>query len=66
MNNYLLSFGLPLENIKIITSNKDISFDDDISYFNVADRHYTKKQTLNEIKFMNFLLPDKAKFVPYE
>lgn len=34
--------------------------------FVVADRKYTKQGTPNEIAFMKYLLPTKAKFVPYE
>lgn len=53
-----------LKNIKIVTDVKEFNFNDDISYFDVSTRTYTKKLTNEEIKFMNFLLPDKAKFTP--
>lgn len=36
------------------------------SCFVVADRRYTKQGTQEEIAFMKYLLPTKAKFVPYE
>jgi len=55
-----------IENIKIVETTDDFNFNDDISYFDVSSRTYTKKQSINEIKFMNYLLPDKAKFTPYE
>lgn len=55
-----------LKNIKIVKSNKEFVFDDPFSYFDVDTRTYTKKRTDDEIKFMSFLLPDKAKFTPYE
>lgn len=54
-----------LQKIKIVRSVDDFNFDDDISYFDVKTRSYTKKRTQNEITFMKYLLPDKAKFVPY-
>lgn len=37
-----------------------------ITYFNVDDRTYTKRGTVAETAFMNWLLPLKAKFVPRE
>lgn len=57
------NFG-SLDDIKIIKDISEIN-DDDISYFNVSDRRYTKKLTENEINFMKYLLPTKAKFIPY-
>jgi hypothetical protein len=36
-----------------------------ITWFVVADRKYTKRQSEEEIAFMKYLLPDKAKFTPY-
>ena len=38
---------------------------EDISYFIISSRTYTKRRTPEEIGFMKFLLPEKAKFVPY-
>jgi acetyltransferase-like isoleucine patch superfamily enzyme len=66
MKNYIIEANLQSAKIKLVSSFEEISFDDDISYFNVSDRKYTKKKTLSEICFMKFLLPEKAKFVPYE
>ena len=62
---YWREFGSPA-NIKILKNSKDVIFDNDISYYNVDDRRYTKKGSDEEIAFMNFLLPTKAKFTPYE
>jgi len=45
-----------IENIKIVETTDDFNFNDDISYFDVSSRTYTKKQSINEIKFMNYLL----------
>ncbi len=36
------------------------------SYFIVKERMYIKKGTESEIAFIKFLLPDKAKFIPYQ
>ncbi|HRI20648.1 MAG TPA: hypothetical protein PLA68_06820 [Panacibacter sp.] len=65
MNQYLNESKLDASIIKIVTDKAEINFDDSISYFNVADRKYTKRNTETEISFMKFLLPDKAKFTPY-
>lgn len=51
--------------IEIVRSIDEVSFEDGISYFDVSTRKYTKKQTAEEIAFMKFLLPEKAKFVPF-
>ena len=65
MNAYLNQWNANSEKIKIVKSPNEIDFDNvEITYFNVADRTYTKKGTVEEISFMNFLLPAKAKFVP--
>jgi hypothetical protein len=37
-----------------------------VSYFNVSDRSYIKRKTEIERLFMNYLLPEKAKFIPKE
>lgn len=54
-----------LNNIKIVTSTSHFNLNDEVTYFDVSTRTYTKKSSENEIKFMNFLLPEKAKFIPY-
>jgi acetyltransferase-like isoleucine patch superfamily enzyme len=54
-----------LKNIKIVKSNTEFNFNDDITYFDVSSRTYTKKRSSDEIKFINYLLPEKAKFIPY-
>jgi len=35
------------------------------TYFVVKDRKYTKRHSAAEIAFMKFVLPEKAKFIPY-
>ena len=55
---------LGLEKVKVVTDVEQMEYLSDISYFNPKTRTYTKKGTYDEIKFMKFLLPEKAKFVP--
>ena len=64
MNAYLNDWRGDKNKIKIIASHRDSNTENDISYFNVADRTYTKKHTDQEISFMKFLLPYRAKFIP--
>lgn len=64
LNQYLIEFDKNCENIKIVTNDNNINLNDNITYFNVSNRKYTKKQSENEIAFMKFLLPEKAKFTP--
>ncbi len=62
MEKYLNDFGNS-KNIKIVkkySNNLDFS----IRYFNVKDRTYTKRLSKEEILFMKYLLPEKAKFIP--
>lgn len=63
MANYLNEYG-SVYNLKIIKDDSEI-LNDDITYFNVSNRKYTKRLSDHEISFMKFLLPTKAKFVPY-
>jgi acetyltransferase-like isoleucine patch superfamily enzyme len=58
-------FGI-CDDIKIVLRQEEINFDDNISYFAVETRCYKKTLSHNEIQFMKFLLPDKAKFIPIE
>jgi len=66
LNKYLSQSNVSPNRIKVVKSSDEIDFNDiNISYFNVSNRCYTKRQSEEEIKFMKFLLPEKAKFVPY-
>lgn len=56
-------FGI-CEDIKIVMDENEVNKFDDISYFVINSRRYKKTQSENEIRFMKYLLPDKAKFVP--
>lgn len=51
--------------IKIVQDISEINFSDEISYFDVSNRKYKKTSSNDEIEFMKFLLPAKAKFIPY-
>ena len=64
MTAYLNEWGGDKNKIKITTSHSYSNLDDDVSYFNVSDRTYTKKRTPAEISLMKFLLPYRAKFIP--
>ncbi|CAN5285071.1 hypothetical protein BH11BAC6_BH11BAC6_14060 [soil metagenome] len=65
MQEYLLLSGVATAMIKIVSGDEAINADDEITYFNISTRRYTKKRTAGEIAFMKFLLPEKAKFIPY-
>lgn len=65
MNSYLKEFGSTAK-IKIVSSINEVNFEDDISYFDVSSRRYKKVLSDEEIRFMKFLLPARAKFVPFE
>jgi hypothetical protein len=68
MNNYLNEFETKFykkHNIKIVSSSESVDLEDKYTYFDVSSRQYTKKQNEAEILFMKFLLPAKAKFIPF-
>ncbi len=66
MNDYIKEWGGDSSAIIIVSSKEEIiTTKQDITYFNVSDRCYTKRLTDAEISFMKFLLPAKAKFTPY-
>lgn len=64
LNNLLDSFGNS-DLIKIVMDESEI-LDNEISYFCISTRKYTKRLSNNEIAFMKYLLPDKAKFTPLD
>jgi acetyltransferase-like isoleucine patch superfamily enzyme len=64
MLEYLNMFKPNSNTIRIVDTIEDFMFEDNITYFNVTTREYTKKLNEEEIQFMKFLLPDKAKFTP--
>ena len=63
MNLFLNEWNPNSKSIKIITDNSEI-LTDELTYFNVSNRTYTKRATPDEINFMKFLLPARAKFTP--
>lgn len=66
MEEYLRESGVEASKIKIVSSVEEIDFQDDwSSWFALKERKYTKRGTETEVAFMKFLLPEKAKFVPF-
>lgn len=65
MNSYLNDWNIYSKSIKIVSDVSEIDFNQEaITYFNVSDRTYLKRGSDEEISFMKFLLPAKAKFTP--
>jgi acetyltransferase-like isoleucine patch superfamily enzyme len=64
MQQYLNEWNGDKSQIRIITDTSQIESTDNITYFNLATRTYNKRGTADEISFMKFLLPAKAKFIP--
>jgi acetyltransferase-like isoleucine patch superfamily enzyme len=62
MNSYLKEFG-KTSKIIIVSDISEIKEDDNV-YFSVKTRQYTKKLYEEEVSFMKFLLPTRAKFTP--
>lgn len=66
MNQYLKDSGVNPSSIKIVSSVEEVDFQDDFfSWFAVNERKYTKRLSDAEVAFMKFLLPEKAKFIPF-
>lgn len=64
MQKYLQEAKIDSNKVKVVRFKKDVQ-NNDTTYFVVEDRSYTKKGTEEEVRFMKFLLPEKAKFIPY-
>jgi acetyltransferase-like isoleucine patch superfamily enzyme len=65
MKKYLDLWEGNKNSIEIVSTIQKEQIDNQmVSYFNVTNRTYTKRSSIDEISFMKFLLPDKAKFVP--
>ena len=58
------SFKLP-KNVKLIDNDSDIK-NNEVSYFNIDKRMYTKRNTDEEVLFMKELQKKLIKFIPYE
>ncbi|MBC7641046.1 MAG: hypothetical protein H7174_01710 [Flavobacterium sp.] len=66
MKEYLKEWNINSKTIQLVTNVEEIDFNlDNISYFNVSDRTYTKTGSIEEVSFMKFLLPSRAKFTPF-
>lgn len=63
MRSYLAESGIDPSTIRIVGSASEIG-DDDLTYFAVDERVYTKKNSAEEIAFMKYLLPARGKFTP--
>lgn len=61
MRGYLEQSGA--KNIRIVMDVEEFK-DDGNSYFAVSTRQYKKTGSMDEVGFMKFLLPEKAKFTP--
>ena len=63
---YLNEWNSESKSIKIVYDIETKHIEDiSNTYFAINTRNYTKRLSKEEISFMKFLLPDKAKFVPY-
>ncbi|WP_312348828.1 hypothetical protein [Stenotrophomonas acidaminiphila] len=62
MQAHLRDFGAA-RSIRIVADQSEV-VDDGNSYFDVSNRTYTKMRTEEEIAFMKYLLPARAKFTP--
>jgi acetyltransferase-like isoleucine patch superfamily enzyme len=60
---YLVESGINASNIRVIAHSSE-ALDDSMTYFMVASRTYTKRRSAEEVAFMKFLLPARAKFTP--
>ena len=65
MQRYLNDFDSNNQIIKVVDSVHHFDPDDKLVYFDVDTRTYTKKHTAEEMEFIKYLLPEKAKFVPH-
>jgi len=66
MQKYLQEWKGDRTRIKIVKYTAEINdYSNDISVFCIESRSYTKRLTEPEIDFMKFLLPARAKFIPY-
>lgn len=64
MIGYLKESGV--RNVLVVETKDQVDFTNDLTYFVIEDRKYKKTGSVDEVEFMKFLLPEKAKFTPYE
>jgi acetyltransferase-like isoleucine patch superfamily enzyme len=66
MRQYLSESGVDQEKIILVNHEDEINWESsDKSYFVISQRKYTKRQSMEEVRFMKYLLPEKAKFTPF-
>ncbi len=63
LKSYLAESGIDASRIRIVADRTELT-DSDASHFIVASRTYTKRGAAEEIAFMKYLLPARAKFTP--
>lgn len=64
MRRFLQDWNGDSSSLAVIEDDKDRVDPATTTYFNVRNRTYNKRSTAEEISFMHFLLPEKAKFIP--
>lgn len=64
MRHYLAESGIDGSTIRIVSSTSEFG-NDDLTYFAVDERIYTKQRSSAEIAFMKYLLPSRGKFTPF-
>lgn len=65
MQRYLRDSGVDMSKIRISNVyDCNDEYDESITYFFIEDRKYTKRGTPDEVAFMKYLLPQRAKFIP--
>ena len=58
------SLGHETNFVRLVRSSKELIADGEHTPFCLATREYLPRYTADEVRFMRFLLYDKAKFVP--
>lgn len=64
LQQYIAESGIDAKQVRIVHTPEEFKADG-ISYFALTTRQYYKTQSEAEIKLMHYLLPHRAKFVPF-
>ncbi len=64
MESYISESGIDADAVRLVHSPDEFLYDGR-TYFALSTRQYLKTQSSDEIKLMRYLLPHRAKFVPY-
>lgn len=66
LRKYLVESGANSDKIVLVEDEMEIEWGKiEKSYFAIKQRKYTKRRSDDEVKFMKYLLPEKAKFTPF-